>query len=111
MDLDRPEGFVSTYCFTLARVCEDSRKWAIKNKMGKPSACNRQETAFCVEATDATTISRGLLCSRNEQRCQEQRKRLLARKPPEFDHVTECEAMRNTDTYESAAPASSPTRR
>ena len=37
MDLDRPEGFVSTYCFTLARVCEESRKTVVKLKIGKLS--------------------------------------------------------------------------
>ena len=111
MDLDRPEGFVSSYCFTLARVCEESRKLVVKRKMGKPSACITQDIAFCIVATDATTVSRGLLCARSEQACQDQRTRLLATKPPEFDHLTECEPMRNTDTYESAAPACSPTRR
>ena len=104
MDLHRAKGDGSSYCFTLARVCEAMRKRAVARRVGKPSMCTTQPTAFCLETSNAMGMNRQTLCASTAEECATQRRKLLAKKPPAVDHATECEATRNTDTFETGRP-------
>ena len=101
-DVHRPDGTDSGYCMPSARACEIQRGFSVKRRNGKTSACSTQEIAYCVLVSSPASMNREVFCARTPENCATRRQYLQQHPTLEGDEVSECVAMRNTDTYKIA---------
>ncbi len=106
-DLYRPDGSVSGYCYSLARMCERQRKRVVTNGLGKPTDCTTQPTAFCLRTTDTVSMGGQTLCARTEENCVRRRQDILGRKPPLVSHATGFKRTLNINPRDPARDATS----
>lgn len=101
MDLLQPDKSAVTVCYISTLACQKKRKWVQQVKrFGKPSQCKPQRTAYCFYMVDKVSMTRQNRCTRVIEDCEYTRK-LIAEDPAKVDHVSECQAVLNTDPFET----------
>ncbi len=100
--LDRrgPDGTVTTYCWITSSICENKRKRIAKKRLGNPSECVTQRTAYCFTVTSPSVTSWQTLCARTAENCEIRRQATRA-KPAIADwNVGPCKPSLNDSELE-----------
>ncbi len=97
---DRKKKGRTSYCWVSEEICESRRKKAIKNRLGKISACESQSAAYCFQLLEAPVMARQLVCARTLKTCDDTRS-FFVKRAAEFEQASACQLIHNTDRYDS----------
>ena len=86
-------------CWDSAEGCEEMRKFVENEKVGTPSACTAQPTAFCVGIRYSNVWRRD--CASTHEGCEKARE--VIRKDPPTEHYTlgTCQLTRNINLFDA----------
>ena len=101
MDVYKPKGVVSGYCYSREAICPFMQKIAAKSKASKASKCTTQRIAFCFWLVDPYRMGRQLYCARSMDNCEARRKYHIANPWTEHQEAGECKETHNIGQFET----------
>lgn len=100
-DLHTTDGRVLGFCWPDLDVCQQKRKQAATDKLGKTTPCVAQRIAYCVGITFPLSISWMAYCARTPENCERNREVLLKEFTADKSRVRPCQRTLNIDPHES----------
>lgn len=101
---NRKRKILTSYCNVSRDACQRTRRRVRRKRLGKPDACQVQDTAYCARRVAVAHMGRENLCMRTLEDCEAFRKEFFAKRADKLERLSPCHAMRNTDPFESMNP-------